>query len=77
MNTSPRPLLTTMASVPNLIIPEDKTYLDSVEGVISTHDRVIQELRNHDVLDQLEEFYDEFGKRDTYLTQNVLLWLGY
>lgn len=55
------------------------TYYDSAEGVMISHDRAMQELKNHGLylMQVLDDFYLDLGKRDQYSAQAVLEWLGY
>jgi hypothetical protein len=53
------------------------TYYESADGVQITHERAIQELRKHGLLEDVAGFYEECGRRETYDAQEVLQWLGY
>jgi hypothetical protein len=53
------------------------TYYESAEDIVITHSRAIKEIKNHGLIDDLDMFYDELGKKDNYEAQQVLQWLGY
>jgi hypothetical protein len=53
------------------------TYYESAENIVITHNRAIKEIKDHGLIDDLDMFYDELGKRDNYEAQQVLQWLGY
>ena len=53
------------------------TYSESAQGITITHDRALQEIAKHHALADLQEFYREYGKRETYKATDVLVWLGY
>ena len=53
------------------------TYYESAKGQTITHERSLQELKRHGVLEDLETFYADPGKRSTYKATKVLEWLGY
>jgi hypothetical protein len=52
-------------------------YFNSAKGVTITHDRALREIAKHGALADLQEFYREHGKRETYKATDVLAWLGY
>jgi hypothetical protein len=51
------------------------TYYESAEGRKITYARVLQELKTHGISEQ--EFLRDFEKRECYMAQRVLQWLGY
>jgi len=53
------------------------TYYESAEEIIITHKRALQEIKEHGLSGDIEMFYEDCGKRDTYEAQDVLNWLGY
>jgi len=53
------------------------TYYESAEDIQITHKRALHELKSHGVLEDVEMFYQECGRRETYDAQEVLNWLGY
>lgn len=53
------------------------TYYESAEGITITHERALQEIRKHGLLDSIAEFYEDCGKREHYTATDVLEWLGY
>jgi hypothetical protein len=55
------------------------TYYESAEGVMITHARAMQELKNHGLYmpEILDDFYLDLGRCDTYDAQQVLQWMGY
>ena len=53
------------------------TYYESAEGITITHQRALQEIKKHGLLDDIAEFYENYGKREHYDAQDVLQWLGY
>ena len=53
------------------------TYYESARGIIISHERAIQEIKKHGLLDSIEEFYEACGKSERYKAQAVLNWLGY
>jgi hypothetical protein len=52
-------------------------YFESAQGVTITHERALQEIAKHHALADLQEFYREYGERETYKATDVLVWLGY
>jgi hypothetical protein len=53
------------------------SYYESAEGVQITRERALQELEKHGVLLDVDLFFEECGRRETYDAQEVLQWLGY
>lgn len=52
------------------------TYYDSAESTTITKARAIRELAKHGI-ENLDLFFQDLGKHDTYSAQAVLAWLGY
>jgi hypothetical protein len=53
------------------------TYYESAEGVTITRKRAIEEIKNHGLLDNLDDFDQDVGVFEEYEAQAVLQWLGY
>jgi hypothetical protein len=53
------------------------TYYESAKGITVTRERAIKEIKEHGLLDSINDFYDDYGKREQYEAQDVLNWLGY
>jgi len=52
-------------------------YSESAEGQIISNDRAIEEIEAHGALADLELFYQDCGRHETYRAEDVLAWLGY
>jgi hypothetical protein len=53
-------------------------YYDSAKNITISANRALIELAKHGVPEsEIEEFYQELGKRESYNAQDVLSWLGY
>ena len=52
-------------------------YYDSAEGLVITRQRAIQEIKDHHVFGDIEEFYSIYGFKEEYNAQDVLIRLGY
>jgi hypothetical protein len=52
-------------------------YYSSAKGIVISHKRALWEIKNHGAMGDLDEFYEEYGKKDNYKAQDVLDWLGY
>lgn len=48
---------------------------NSAEGMMVEFEMVLKLLDEHGV--EVEEFLEEFGKKEEYKAQEVLVWLGY
>ena len=55
------------------------TYLESAEGQTITRERALLELKNHGIChtDDIAEFFEICGDRESYNAVKVLEWLGY
>lgn len=53
------------------------TYYESAEGITISHQRMIKELLDHGLVDDVGLLYEELGERSEYDAQDVLQWLGY
>lgn len=53
------------------------TYSESAKGQTITRDRAIEEIRQHNLISELDIFFKEVGDGDFYLATDVLNWLGY
>jgi hypothetical protein len=52
-------------------------YYQSAHDMEISRARALREIYNHGAVDDLEEFYAEYGFHDNYMAQDVLDWLGY
>ena len=52
-------------------------YYQSAHDMEISRARALREIYNHGAVDDLEEFYAEYGVHDNYMAQDVLDWLGY
>ena len=52
-------------------------YYESAEGLVISKQRTIQEIKDHHSFGDIDDFYKEYGYKDFYYAQNVLIWLGY
>ena len=52
-------------------------YYQSAHDMEISRARALREIYNHGAVDDLEEFYAEYGFHDKYMAQDVLDWLGY
>jgi hypothetical protein len=53
------------------------TYLESAKGITITKTRAYEEFDLHGVACDWVEFVAWAGDKETYLAEDVLLWLGY
>ena len=52
-------------------------YFESAEGVTLTIEQAIQEIRDHCVESEIDDFFKIYGYKEFYKAQDVLVWLGY
>ena len=52
-------------------------YYDSAEGLVISKQRAIQEIKEHNAFNEIDEFYSIYGVKEEYNAQHVLIWLGY
>jgi len=52
-------------------------YYDSAEDLKISQDRAFQELQNHGLSGEWDDFIKHMGDKETYNAQAVLRWLGY
>ena len=52
-------------------------YYDSAEGLVISKQRAIKEIKDHDALNEIDDFYLNYGDKEEYNAQDVLIWLGY
>ena len=51
-------------------------YYESAKDTIITRERALLELARHHCED-IDQFFDDLGDRESYDAQEVLVWLGY
>lgn len=57
---------------------EADSYYSSAKGVLINRERVVKELRSHNMNDNdISSFFRECGEAELYDAQDVLNWLGY
>ena len=52
-------------------------YYDSAENLIISKQRAIQEIKEHNAFNEIDNFYSIYGYKEEYKAQHVLIWLGY
>ena len=52
-------------------------YDDSAEGLVISKQRAIQEIKEHNAFNEIDNFYSIYGVKEEYNAQYVLIWLGY
>jgi hypothetical protein len=57
----------------------EETYYESAEDITISRNRALRELANHCITseDEIMEFFEDMGDKDSYSAQSVLNWLGY
>ena len=52
-------------------------YYESAEGLVISKQRAIKEIKDHNALNEIDDFYSIYGNKEKYKAQDVLIWLGY